>query len=113
MFNFVTIVLNIQVSVCATGSKKSIYLFLTANKTWKTWFHKKKLCFEWFTNLGLLENLVKTWGHLKIIFLLSANTPPESKAIFANISVKSRPNSRNFYGVNLGSKGTLWWKNLI
>ena len=54
------------------GKKKRFFKFLIANKI-QLWVIS--------TNLGIQENFVKTWGHLRIIFLLSANTPPESKTI--------------------------------
>ena len=49
--------------------------------------------------------MLKTWGHPRIIFLLSVKQLPESKMIFANISAKSRPKSKLFHGVNLGPMG--------
>ena len=80
--------------------KSWFFKFLTAYKTRKKWFHTKKISL-WVisNNLGLQENLVKTWGHQRIIFLLSADTPMESKTIITNISAKSRPNSEKLYGL--------------
>ena len=60
--------------------------------------------------LRLWSFKIKSWGHLRIIFSVSTYHTPESDSKFANIWAKSRPNSKTFWGVNLGPMGHRFMK---
>ena len=71
--------------------RQFLFLFLNSCTTFKTdYIYKNHLSLLLSTCLGLWLEVLKKWGHLRIIFLTSRYRDPEVKNIFVNISAKTK-----------------------